>query len=40
MEEAIARPVVESGILDVLAEDPCALLVATAEEIGACVMVG
>jgi hypothetical protein len=38
MEEGIAGPIVEGGILDVLADDACALLVAAAEEIGAGVM--
>jgi hypothetical protein len=38
MEEGIAGAIVEGGILDVLADDAYALLVAAAEEIGAGVM--
>ena len=38
MEEGIGSAIVEGGILDVLADDARALLVAAAEEIGAVVM--
>ena len=39
MEEGIGGAIVEGGILDVLADDARALLVAAAEEIGAGMMV-
>jgi len=39
MEEGIGGAIVEGGILDVLADDARALLVAAAEKIGAGVMV-
>ena len=39
MKQAIRRALIESGILDVLANDPGTLLVATAKEIAAVVMV-
>jgi hypothetical protein len=39
MKQAIRRALIESGILDVLANDPGTLLVATAKEIAAVVTV-
>jgi hypothetical protein len=39
MQQTIAGPLAESGVLDVLADDPRALLVAAAEEIAAVVTV-
>jgi hypothetical protein len=39
MEQAIRGAFVEGGILDVLADDPCTLLVAAAKEIAAVMMV-
>src|SRR5262249_52133430 len=39
MEQAIRGALIEGGILDVLADDPCTLLVAAAKEIEAIVVV-
>jgi len=39
VQEPIRRPLVEGAVLDVLAEDPGALLVAATEEIGTAAMV-
>src|SRR5262249_7643934 len=39
MEQAIRGALIEGGILDVFSNDPCTLLVATAEEIATVVMV-
>ena len=39
VEEAIGGAIVKGGVLDILADDTCSLLVAAAEEIGAGVMV-
>jgi hypothetical protein len=39
MQQAIGGPFAEGGILDVLADDPGALLVVAAEEIAAVVIV-
>jgi hypothetical protein len=39
VEQAVCRPLIESAVLDVLAEHPGALLVATAEQAAAFVMV-